>query len=234
MVVFEGAIMVAKQSCTVHRMTRPIERIKQRLLDDGVKPREVRTKLAAICGVSYQAVAQWFTTDTDITAENLLLIAKALRTSVEWILTGKEERPPPIHGMSTQPVGTDVPVIHFATLADVAISESFRPATMAVDWTGCTTMHGQRTFAFKMPDNSMASSTDDSIPAGHMVWVDPDQTIAAHDTPVLARLESGQYLVAHYMELAGRRWLHFLNAGYPPSHAAFEIVGRVIHSGKMR
>lgn len=132
--------------------------------------------------------------------------------------------------------GTTVPVVNFATLADGDVRNHSRPAKMAVSWTICPVKHGPRTFAFKMPDNSMACATDQSIPAGHYVWIDPDQAEAAHDSPVLARLESGQHLVAQHMEQAGRRWLHLLNPAYPPvpPGTAFEIVGRVIFSGRER
>ena len=164
------------------------------------------------------------------------LIASALKVSAAWLWTG-ESAPisQPIHGVNAQPVGTNVPIVDFSTLADAAISDSFQPATMAIDWTGCTAMHGERTFAFKMPDNSMASITDNSIPAGHMVWVDPDQREVKNEDAVFVRLASGRNVVAQYMEQAGQAWVELLNhPSYLPPLGPFEIIGRVIHSGKMR
>lgn len=209
------------------------ERIEKAIADSGKTP----SAIAAEVGVSTAAVAQWVSRETKtLKAANLLSLAKATGKSPQWLATGKGPESA-IGQVSPETIGgTDVPIIEFATLADGDVRNHSRPAKMAVSWTICPVKHGPRTFAFKMPDSSMACATDQSIPAGHYVWVDPDQADAAHDSPVLARLESGQHLVAQHMEQAGRRWLHLLNPAYPPvpPGTAFEVVGRVIFSGRER
>lgn len=205
------------------------ERVRRAVLDSGLKQNELADRI----GITPAAVNNWLNRGAkDLRADVLFALAAAAGKSPRWIATGEG----PEMADAAPNDGTDVPVIEFPTLADVGIREDAQPAKMAVSWTICPVKHGSRTFAFKMPDNSMACATDQSIPAGHYVWIDPDQSAAAHDSPVLARLESGQHLVAQFMEQAGRRWLHLLNPAYPPvpPGTAFEVVGRVIFSGRER
>lgn len=69
------------------------KRIEQVLLDAGVGPRQVRSTLAALCGISPQAVRAWYSGDTKrISPEYLAKIAEAYGISVEWLITGEGER----------------------------------------------------------------------------------------------------------------------------------------------
>lgn len=155
-----------------------------------------------------------------------------IRGDVAELLADKTGKTVGQFGLDGRQVGTDVPVIEFATLAGATFGEDFDPAKMARSRTICPVNHGSRTFAFRVNDDSMASTTSKSIPAGYFVWVDPDQVQVAHDRPVLARLANGQHVLAQYMEQAGRRWLHLQNPAYPAITDPFEIVGRVIFKGE--
>ena len=58
-------------------MSSVSERIESLLKQNGVPAREVRRKLADICGISYQAVSQWFSGSTkNIESAHLAKIAK--------------------------------------------------------------------------------------------------------------------------------------------------------------
>jgi phage repressor protein C with HTH and peptisase S24 domain len=58
-------------------------------------PRGVKRSISATCGISYEAVRQWFAGDTgNIKNDNLLAIAEGFDTTVDWLLTGKGEPPP--------------------------------------------------------------------------------------------------------------------------------------------
>lgn len=220
----------------------PMNGIGARIRSARKKAGLTQEALAARCGWEGNSrIGNYEKEIREPSAADMRLIAAAVGVNAGWLWTGDgpETGLAPVIDSSAQylqSVGTGVPVIEFPTLADGDIREDLRPAKMAVSWTICPVKHGPRTFAFKMPDNSMACATDQSIPAGHYVWIDPEQAEAAHDSPVLARLESGQHLVAQLMEQAGRRWLHLLNPAYPPvpPGTAFEIVGRVIFSGRER
>lgn len=56
--------------------------------------RGFKRDVAATCGVSYEAVRQWFAGDTgNIKNENLIAIAEGYDTTVDWLLSGKGDPP---------------------------------------------------------------------------------------------------------------------------------------------
>jgi phage repressor protein C with HTH and peptisase S24 domain len=59
-----------------------------------VGARGFKRDIASTCGVSYEAVRQWFAGDTgNIKNENLIAIAEGYDTTVDWLLSGKGEPP---------------------------------------------------------------------------------------------------------------------------------------------
>lgn len=60
--------------------------------DIGV--RSVKRDIATTCGISYEAVRQWFAGDTEnIKNENLVALADGYDTTVDWLLSGNGEPP---------------------------------------------------------------------------------------------------------------------------------------------
>lgn len=56
--------------------------------------RNVKRDIANTCGISYEAVRQWFAGDTEnIKNENLVALAEGYDTTVDWLLGGKGEPP---------------------------------------------------------------------------------------------------------------------------------------------
>lgn len=56
--------------------------------------RNVKRDIANTCGISYEAVRQWFAGDTEnIKNENLVALADGYDTTVDWLLAGKGEPP---------------------------------------------------------------------------------------------------------------------------------------------
>lgn len=56
--------------------------------------RNVKRDIANTCGISYEAVRQWFAGDTEnIKNENLVSLAEGYDTTVDWLLAGKDEPP---------------------------------------------------------------------------------------------------------------------------------------------
>ncbi|MEX5490790.1 S24 family peptidase [Pseudomonas fulva] len=56
--------------------------------------RNVKRDIATTCGISYEAVRQWFAGDTEnIKNENLVALADGYDTTVDWLLGGKGEPP---------------------------------------------------------------------------------------------------------------------------------------------
>jgi len=59
-----------------------------------VGARGFKRDIATTCGVSYEAVRQWFASDTgNIKNDNLSAIAEGYDTTVDWLLSGKGEPP---------------------------------------------------------------------------------------------------------------------------------------------
>ncbi|MGY2183311.1 XRE family transcriptional regulator [Pseudomonas agarici] len=59
-----------------------------------VGTRGFKRDIATTCGVTYEAVRQWFAGDTsNIRNENLVSIAEGYDTTVDWLLSGKGEPP---------------------------------------------------------------------------------------------------------------------------------------------
>ena len=70
----------------------PADRIHELLISRGVKPRQVRSTLAKLCGISYQAVKEWFDGSTKkISPEYLVKIADAYDAPLVWLITGRDE-----------------------------------------------------------------------------------------------------------------------------------------------
>lgn len=196
-------------------------------------------QLAEACGWSGQSrIGNYETGKREPSAADMQLIAAALGIPVTYLWVGPEAPPirvgepavpyPPNRGETA----LDIPIVDIATVGDEFLRQDSGPAMMAADWTICPVKHGVRTFAFRMPDDSMTAASAKSIPKDFFLWVDPDQRESEHDKPVLARLDGGQLVVAQYMRQAGREWLHLLNTAYPPLSGPFEVVGRVIFKGE--
>lgn len=64
------------------------DRIFGLLKASGIAERNVRPTLAKLCGISHQAVYQWFSTTKTMRPEHLLAIAREYHTTIEWLLTG--------------------------------------------------------------------------------------------------------------------------------------------------
>lgn len=70
-------------------MQTPADRIKEVALAAGVPERRLKRVLADLCGVTYQAVAQWFDGQTNrISPEYLSKIAKEYGVTIEYLVNG--------------------------------------------------------------------------------------------------------------------------------------------------
>lgn len=66
------------------------DRILQLLRDQGIPERAIRGELAALCGITPQAIAQWFDKSTRrISPEYLAKIAARYGTTVDYLITGE-------------------------------------------------------------------------------------------------------------------------------------------------
>ena len=87
--------MLGKRSCRLQPM-KTTERITKLVLarKPAIGVRGVKRDIATTCGISYEAVRQWFAGDTEnIRNENLVALAEGYDTTVDWLLSGKGEPP---------------------------------------------------------------------------------------------------------------------------------------------
>jgi len=106
--------------------------------------RGFKRDLANTCGVSYEAVRQWFAGDTEnIKNENLIAIAEGYDTTVDWLLSGKGEPP---RRKAAPSESSDVPIVgtgaaqkmlemirkHAGKSLDAAAQENLATAALAV------------------------------------------------------------------------------------------------------
>lgn len=87
-------LVLDKQACLASQLVLSCamnitDRMAALLSARGVKPRSIKPTLAKSCGISYEAVRQWFAGETSsIKNEHLVVIAKTYKTTVDWLLTG--------------------------------------------------------------------------------------------------------------------------------------------------
>lgn len=75
------------------------ERIHLLVRRSGVSDRKIRSTLAKLCGISVQAVRDWFDGKTkNIGHEHLIAISEEYGVTLDWLLTGE----PPIDGLTAK------------------------------------------------------------------------------------------------------------------------------------
>lgn len=154
------------------------------------------------------------------------------------------------HGYMDQPHGTDeqsadysarntapgpdirghVPLISWVQAGAWSEAVDLYAPGDAEDWVACAASHGPRTFALRVHGDSMTSPHGLSVPAGNLIYVDPDQRgHVSSGSLVVARLcGSDEVTFKRFVRDAGRCFLQPLNPHYPPIYDEFEIIGLVI------
>lgn len=109
-----------------------------------VGARGFKRDISNTCGISYEAVRQWFAGDTgNIKNDNLIAIAEGYDTTVDWLLSGKGEPP---RRKGTPQEGSDVALVgtgaaqkmlemirkHAGKSLDSAAQEKLAAAALAV------------------------------------------------------------------------------------------------------
>lgn len=166
-------------------------RIKKLALASGVPPRKVRSTLAAICGISPQAVADWETGKTKkISPDHLLAIGERYQVTVEYLISGKaqaglyKQSPDSNIGPAVQELnkfGKDLRSEEIAAQLPILNSnQAISPASSiaAGDVEGYLGIApdmklGKGAFYFRIEDNSMMSVERPLFRPGTLVLIDP-------------------------------------------------------------
>lgn len=165
-----------------------IDRIQQLLIANHVPARSIRPTLARVCGISYAAVSQWFSGRTgSIRHENLLSIARAYGTTVDWLISGEGEmtavsdaQDKALDTDQTEVRLTPIPLISVPLISwdaawlrsksDTFVSESMENMMPSPDNVG------PRGFALVVEGEAMRNTNpnEDSYPHNTIIFVDPD------------------------------------------------------------
>ncbi len=160
-----------------------------RTLGDRIRARRdavglTQEKLAAKCGVSRAAVAQWEAGVTRPSLDNLVKAADALTVWLSWLTVGDQSLPDTANPFAPASPFRGVPVIDYEQAgrwdADGAFAVGADGDVIAAD-----PDISQRAFALVVRDNSMAPDFSE----GDKIILDPDLTPQPGDL-VVAKLDS--------------------------------------------
>lgn len=202
--------------------------MKTELINDRIKRLRIalgftQQQLAKAAGVSHVTISQWESADTTPKAKYLAGLAKALRVSIDYLISGieKDHEPgPDIRG--------SVPLISWIQAGNWLEMQtgSFESTVHYLH----TAKVGPRAFALRVIGDSMTSYTGGkSIPEGSVVIVDPDLT-AEHGKVVVARLDDNAEATLKQLVIdGGQKYLKPFNHNYPmmPINGNCTIVGVV-------
>lgn len=213
-----------------------IERMEQVLQEQGVPQRSIKRQLSNDCGVSYEAVRQWFDKpNTKIEAERIIRFSEKHKLNQRWLSTGKGEKylryvqEAEVHyNLESGPILRDsIPLISWTQAGDwTDIVDNFPPGD-ADEWIETTAKVGRNSFALKVVGDSMTSPVGKSIPEGAIVIIDPD-AIAENGSIVVAKLVDDQKSTLKKLVIDGpNRYLKPLNPNYAmiPINGSCRIVG---------
>lgn len=86
-------------------MTIP-DRVKQVVLEAGIPENQMRKKIAFICGISPQAVTQWFSGSTKApAADHLASIAAYFEADLMWVIKGVPNGPTLVRQLREREMG---------------------------------------------------------------------------------------------------------------------------------
>jgi SOS-response transcriptional repressor LexA len=141
-------------------------------------------KLAAQCGVSRAAVAQWESGVTRPSLDNLVKVAEALNVWLSWLTVGDQSLPDTPNPFAPASPFRGIPVIDYGQASLWGV-EGALPVDIGGEIIATDAETSQRAFALVIRDNSMAPDFSE----GDKIILDPDLTPQPGDL-VVAKLDS--------------------------------------------
>ncbi len=232
-----------------------IDRLDRLMELNNIQRNQRRKMLAYAAGISPSAVGQWYNGSTgNIKNENLAKIVAKYGGTVDWLITGNGEliipsdggRPIVISGSHSHvdsnveaapfsPSTRKLPVISYvqAGMWGEAI-DIFQPGD-AEEWEEAPAAVGSSAFWLRVKGDSMTAPVGQSIPAGHLILVDPE-IAAENGSLVIAKLTNSDEVTFKKLVIdAGQKYLKPLNPSYPvlPIDQECRIVG-VVREAKVK
>lgn len=217
------------------------DRILALLAARGVSQRQVKPTLAQICGITYQAAAQWFSLQTNIRAEHLMAIAEHYRISVDWLLRGGSTPPPPPRegnghsqnleqnvageGWAVKP--GNIPVVGRAMLGTDGYFEALEyPVGHGEGYLNIFS-EDPNAYGLRVVGNSMKPR----IKHNEFVVVEPNSDFVSGDE-VLVKTKSGQSMIKEYIyHRDGQYRFDSVNESYDPVYLFDEEIELIHYVG---
>ena len=225
----------------MNTMSTLAERIKSERKAQGLN----QVELGKAVGVSKSSVHQWESGLTkELTGNNLINAAKALKVNADWLSTGKGSKhitdsPKPSILDNNIAVGPenrgDVPVISWVQAgAWCEAIDNFNVGD-AERWIPCPVSHSKHTYALRVRGDSMLAPFGSSVSfsEGTLIYVDPEAPLLSGKKVIAKLLDSNEVTFKVYREEDGKKWLIPLNPQYDKIELVegMHICGVVIFAG---
>ncbi|MCA8323258.1 MULTISPECIES: LexA family protein [Burkholderia cepacia complex] len=189
-------------------------RIKEKRKARGL----IQKQVADHFGITGVSVSEWERDLSRPDSAKLDDLARLLRTSVDYLLSGRETKG--AGRASTIEPGPDirgtVPLISWVQAGQWAeISKNFDVCD-AEDWIPCPAGHSKDTFCLRVRGQSMFNPNGaPSFSEGEVIFVDPDRG-AGHRSCVIVRLDDEREATFKQLIIEGdKKLLHALNPSWP-------------------
>ena len=174
------------------------ERLKNLRLAKGLTLQQV----GDVFGISAASVASWEKGKNQPDSRKLSKIAEVLGSTVEFLLNGIGD----LQTTRVETIGSAVPFISWANLLNYDNTQNI---SSAAEWVSpLHTKQSKTSFATRYPGSNELSWTQGPIPAGAIVFIDPEKEMHA-DSIVLVSLGNNQIELAR-VQLPAKPSGHYL------------------------
>lgn len=203
-------------------------RIRKRRLELGL----TQKALADACNVKQASVSAWERGDTlGVRPDNLYQASRKLRTSMEWLATGRKDRAVPAVAetraayllSSTDAEIRKIPLINWSEVSDMLLSVGLPEG---VTYVSTARDVGPQAYALEVQGDSM----EPLFPKGATVIVDPDHPVEDGAYVIVEVEGEAEAQFKQYVREGGKAYLRPLNQRYPVAEyqeGSYRICGVV-------
>ncbi|WP_414430826.1 helix-turn-helix domain-containing protein [Alcanivorax sp. IL3] len=221
-------------------------RLKAAAKEAGHEARGLGTFLAKITGTTPKAASKWLGGESIPRPDKLLVIARKLGVSQQWLQYGEpdnfriNEETATYQQGNVQYAGEEIssrvaPVISWVQAGEWCEAIDLHTPGFGEDFEPVPSTSGPNVFWLRVVGDSMTAQSGLSVPEGHLILVDPDMQ-ADNGSLVVAKLDETQEVTFKQLVIdAGHKYLKPLNRDYKtiPINGNCRIVG-VVKEAKLK